>query len=204
MTNTIVFIIILIFLMICLAIVYSIKNLEHFTTQSDEAIQNVASLYNKDNLTIGSMNVTGETNTGSMNVTGDTTTGSLSTKKIQLGKQFDILSGLNDSDTYIRIYKRGIAPNTNLNPADYHSIAVADLHSFSAGQSMTSLHNRISALENTCVRKGPVTISASYGGTYPRDNMPLRISDGWFLRAYPTPSDDNNANSLGSKLSISQ
>jgi hypothetical protein len=42
------------------------NKLEHLTQKSDEAIQNIASLYNKDQLTIGSLNVTGEANAGTL------------------------------------------------------------------------------------------------------------------------------------------
>lgn len=176
------------------------SKLEHLTPTSDEAIQNLASLYNKDKLTIGSMNITGTATAESV------VSGPISTTKIQFGKQFDILPGIDDNDTYIRIYKRGVTPNTNWNAADYNSIALADVHSFSAGQSMTSLDKRISALEGSCVRKGPVTISASYGNAFgnARNNIPLRISDNYYLRAWYNPNEDNAANSLGSQLTISQ
>ena len=56
MDNLTIFVIISIFLIICLAKLYIVcfKNkLEHLTAESDEAIQNVASLYNTDQLTIG-------------------------------------------------------------------------------------------------------------------------------------------------------
>jgi hypothetical protein len=53
-------IIICVFLSIFLMKLYSIEKLEHLTNQSDEAIQNIASLYNKDQLTIGALNVTGK------------------------------------------------------------------------------------------------------------------------------------------------
>jgi uncharacterized membrane protein len=52
-------IIICVFLSIFLVKLYSIEKLEHLTLQSDEAIQNLSSMYNKDQLTIGALNVTG-------------------------------------------------------------------------------------------------------------------------------------------------
>jgi hypothetical protein len=62
MNKLTVFVIISIFVIICLSkiyIVYCKNNLEHLTVNSDEAIQNVASLYNTDQLTIGKINATG-------------------------------------------------------------------------------------------------------------------------------------------------
>jgi len=58
----------ILFLVIIIAIIIiyyliSNRNFEHLTNQSDEAIQNLASLYNKDELTIGKLNVTGKTET---------------------------------------------------------------------------------------------------------------------------------------------
>jgi len=47
-----------IFLIIFLWKLFTIRKLEHLTAESDEAIQNLASLYNKDNLTIGNLIVT--------------------------------------------------------------------------------------------------------------------------------------------------
>jgi hypothetical protein len=44
------------------------NKLEHLTPQSDEAIQNIASLYNKDKLTIGSLDVTGKANVESVEI----------------------------------------------------------------------------------------------------------------------------------------
>ena len=55
-------VIIIIFLIIFLVKIYNIKKLEHLTTQSDEAVQNLASLYNKDQLTIGKINVVNDAN----------------------------------------------------------------------------------------------------------------------------------------------
>ena len=74
MNNQTIFIIIIIFLVIGLAKIYIIrnKNLEHLTVASDEAIQNLSSLYNKDQLTIG---------------------------KLQLGDKF-IVSGVDADDTF--------------------------------------------------------------------------------------------------------
>jgi hypothetical protein len=62
MDNFNIFVIIGIFVIICLAIlcIVCFKNkLEHLTMESDEAIQNLASLYNVDQLTIGKLNATG-------------------------------------------------------------------------------------------------------------------------------------------------
>ena len=53
------------------------RSLEHLTNQSDEAIQNLASLYNKDELTIGKLNVTGDSS-----VTGNITGGTLTDKSM--------------------------------------------------------------------------------------------------------------------------
>ena len=61
MNNLTLFVIISIFVIICLAklyIVYCKNKLEHLSVSSDEAIQNLASLYNTDQLTIGKLNVT--------------------------------------------------------------------------------------------------------------------------------------------------
>ena len=58
----ILFVIVLLILLIMFYMLFFNK-LEHLTNQSDEAIQNVASLYNKDELTIGSMTITGKTET---------------------------------------------------------------------------------------------------------------------------------------------
>jgi hypothetical protein len=63
----IIYIIISIFLIILLAKIFIQDKLEHLTTNSDEAIQNVASLYNKDQLTIGNLNVTSNVTAESLN-----------------------------------------------------------------------------------------------------------------------------------------
>ena len=68
MNNFTIFIVVSIFLIIYLIKLYiiSTNNTEHLTSQSDEAIQNLASLYNKDNLTIGNINATGTVTAGTV------------------------------------------------------------------------------------------------------------------------------------------
>ena len=60
-TINILFIVIIIAIIIIYYLISS-KKLEHLTNQSDEAIQNLASLYNEDKLTIKDLNVTGNFN----------------------------------------------------------------------------------------------------------------------------------------------
>ena len=58
MNNQTIIIIVVIFLIILFVKLFITKrqdNFEHLTTQSDEAVQNLASLYNKDQLTIGQL-----------------------------------------------------------------------------------------------------------------------------------------------------
>ncbi|MCJ7636269.1 MAG: hypothetical protein MUO21_02135, partial [Nitrososphaeraceae archaeon] len=56
MNNTI-YIIIIIFVIIFLVKLFTIRKSEHLTQTSDEAIQNLASLYNKDKLTVTNLTV---------------------------------------------------------------------------------------------------------------------------------------------------
>ena len=94
MNKLLIFLIIIIFIILFAIKIYSIgsnslgsyslgshslgsRSLEHLTNQSDEAIQNLASLYNKDELTIGKLNVTGDSS-----VTGNITGGSLTDKSM--------------------------------------------------------------------------------------------------------------------------
>ncbi|MCJ7636270.1 MAG: hypothetical protein MUO21_02140 [Nitrososphaeraceae archaeon] len=58
MDNNTIYIIIIIFVIIFLVKLFTIRKLEHLTQSSDEAIQNLASLYNKDQLTIGTIKAT--------------------------------------------------------------------------------------------------------------------------------------------------
>lgn len=58
MDLNIIIIFFLFIVMILLMMILYNKKLEHLTVQSDEAIQNISSLYNKDQLTIGNLNVT--------------------------------------------------------------------------------------------------------------------------------------------------
>ena len=79
--------------------------LEHLTPQSDEAIQNLASLYNKDELTIGKLNVTGDAN-----ITGNVPTinsNIIKTNKLNLGDKW-LFSGDGDAfanDDWLRLFK---------------------------------------------------------------------------------------------------
>ena len=94
MNKFLIFLIIIIFIILLAIKIYSIgsnslssyslgsrslgsRSLEHLTNQSDEAIQNLASLYNKDELTIGKLNVTGDSS-----VTGNITGGTLTDKSM--------------------------------------------------------------------------------------------------------------------------
>lgn len=114
----IVLIIFLIIFIIKLITVESFENLEHLTLQSDEAIQNLASLYNKDKLTIGNLNVTGDisgnipvltsanANIANLNATTGTVT-NLKTDKLMLGNKW-LLSGVGDgytNDDWLRFLK---------------------------------------------------------------------------------------------------
>jgi len=72
MTNQTIYIIIAIFLVIFFVKLLTISKhqnnkLEHLTSQSDEAVQNLASLYNKDQLTIAKITATGSITDKSMN-----------------------------------------------------------------------------------------------------------------------------------------
>lgn len=62
------FIVIISLMLVYYKLCYRSLNMEHLTTQSDEAIQNVASLYNTDKLTIGNLTVTNGISTGSLNL----------------------------------------------------------------------------------------------------------------------------------------
>ena len=59
MNNLIVFIVICIICIILVTYLVSINKLEHLTIQSDEAIQNINSMFNKDKLIITNANITG-------------------------------------------------------------------------------------------------------------------------------------------------
>ena len=140
MNNLIIFIIIIILLIIFLhrLCIKQSGKLEHLTPESDEAIQNVASLYNANKMTIGQLNSTGDVNAaGNVNVTGKVVAGqiiqapsiqtpngsidTLSTGQIKLGNKW-ILSGGKDTggsdDYWLRFlspagqYYGGIAAST--------------------------------------------------------------------------------------------
>jgi len=59
MNNLIVFIVICIIVIVLATSKLSISKLEHLTIQSDEAIQNINSMFNKDKLIITNANITG-------------------------------------------------------------------------------------------------------------------------------------------------
>lgn len=71
------------------------KNLEHMTASVDEAVQNVASIYNSNNMTVSNMNVT----------TGSTVNGIAKVNVLQLGDKFK-MSGVGDgkgNDDWLRL-----------------------------------------------------------------------------------------------------
>ncbi len=129
------YIIIIIFIVISIVKLLTSKRnkLEHLTQQSDEAIQNLASLYNKDKLTIGSMEITGPMTAATGNistinsVTGNITNGNITnikTNKIQLGDKW-LFSGVGDAyanDDWLRLYK------TNGSADYYGGVAMGKLY----------------------------------------------------------------------------
>ena len=122
MNNQIIYIIIIVLiviLLITLLIIKKDKKLEHLSFESDEAIQNLASLYNKNELTIGKLNVTADANVNTANLnTANLKTATLDkatiksadtikTDKILLGNKY-IMSGVGDwagNDIWLRLMR---------------------------------------------------------------------------------------------------
>ncbi len=193
-TKTIIIIIVILF--IILFLFNKQKQRENFT--NDEAIQNVASLYNS-----GLATVTNLTATNSI------VTNSIATPKIQLGNKW-VLSGAVDAsgnnDDWLRLlgangqYYGGIAMSKLWVGNAYNNDVGAALNDLNAR--LNAANANIERLKNEYVKKGPINLVASYSGAYgnPRTNNPLRISENYYLRSYPTP--DGTADNLSSTISI--
>lgn len=190
--------IILIIFIICFVIIFKYNNtqIEHLT--NDEAVKNIASLYNTQALTATNL----------------TATNSTTTPKIQLGNKW-VLSGVADTsgtnDEWLRLlnssgqYYGGLAAN---------KLWVANSYNSDVGGALTDLNTRINALNTkvdaaianlnaTVVKKGPINLVATYSGYYgnARTNQPIKVSENYFLRSWPN-ADDSTANNLASQLSI--
>jgi len=87
---------IVILVIIMIIIFLNMKTYEHFTDLSNEAIQNIASVYNKDNMTLTNLTTTGDiTIGGKIDTTGNITTKeNISGKNMTLGSGEHYLSGL--------------------------------------------------------------------------------------------------------------
>ncbi len=185
-------IIIIIVVLIVILLLFKKQGLyENFT--NDEAIQNVASLYNS----------------GMATVTNLTATNSIVTPKLQLGNKW-VLSGAADTSGNNDEWLRLLAANGQY----YGGIAMSKLwvgnaYNNDVGAALNDLNARLNAananierLKNEYVKKGPINLVATYSGAYgnPRTNNPLRISENYYLRSYPTP--DGTADNLGSTISI--
>jgi len=166
MDNQTIYIIIAIFLIIFFVKFLTISKdnkLEHLTTQSDEAIQNLASLYNKDKLTIGSMDVTGST-----------TTATLKTNKLQLGDKwsFSAVGDAYANDEWLRLFK------TDGSGAYYGGLAAGKLwastdasgnptFSGDVGGALNNLNNRINALNTSITNlQNQINQRVVIGGRY--------------------------------------
>ena len=74
---------------------------EHLTIESNEAIQNVASLYNANQLTVTKLNTTSDTNVGgNANVTGTVTSAFSNPGKLQLGQKWVMTGTGKDTSGY--------------------------------------------------------------------------------------------------------
>lgn len=197
-------IIIVIFLIILIMKLFNYYNkerftgLEHLTLQSDEAIQNLASLYNQDNLTVGSLNVTRDIRAGSIPIVNSTTgtinnlkTDKLQTDKLQLGNKW-LLSGNGDgygNDDWLRFLK------TDGSSGYYGGIATGKLFVLTdsngnntfdgdVGKALNTLNNRANNLQN-----------------YYRTRENVRCADGWDLtNSFQVSNIDDCANQCRSRF----
>ena len=185
-------IIIVLIVVIIIILIYSYpKSQENFT--NDEAIQNVASLYNSGMATVTNLNATG----------------SITTPKIQLGNKW-VLSGATDTSGNNDSWLRLLGPNGQY----YGGLAAGQLYVAGAyqpdvGAALNDLNNRLNAantaitnLQNNYVKKGPINLVASYVAGYGNNagtNVPVRVSDNYNLRSW---NPDGTANNLASQLSI--
>ncbi len=137
-----IFIIVIIFVVILAIKWLSMQKLEHLTPTSDEAIQNVASLYNKDQLTITNLTATGNT---SLNNTTIKNADTIKTGKLFLGDKW-LFSGVGDAgsnDDWLRLLK---TDGTN---AYYGGLAAGRLYDARIGDlstAVTNLQNQINNL----------------------------------------------------------
>jgi hypothetical protein len=185
MNNLTIFTIISIFLIICLAKIYIVcfrNNLEHLTMESDEAIQNLASLYNVDQLTIGKINSTGnmiaagtveseQLQTKNVN-TNTVQTNTINAGKLQLGNKW-IFSGVGDAsanDTWLRLLQPGTATY-------YGGLATGQLYDASMGNTVKAyIDSQIQANRPSCNWNGWDVVCG--GCTDNRDDYQMLCQNG--------------------------
>jgi hypothetical protein len=192
---------IIIFVLLILFIFIKISNrrkFEHLT--NDEAVKNVASLYNTDQLTATNLIATGST----------------TTPKLQLGNKW-VLSGVagtdGNNDGWLRLlgangqYYGGLAAGQLWVGGAYNSDVAGALNDLNnrlnaANAATESLTARVAAIESGYVKKGPINLVASYSNAYgnARTNNPVMISENYYLRSWPTT--DATAINLASQLAI--
>ena len=127
MNNLTLFVIISIFVIICLSkiyIVYCKNNLEHLTANSDEAIQNLASLYNTDQLTIGKINATGKVESEQIQ------SKFIKTDRLQLGDKWILTGSGKDAAGVDDTWLRFMNPGQTKEPAG-GGIAVGTIYDYS-------------------------------------------------------------------------
>ncbi len=155
-------------IIIVLVIIFIIKlltirksKLEHLTPISDEAIQNLSSLYNKDQLSITNLTATGNTNLNNTAIT------NVKTNKLQLGDKW-LFSGVGDAganDDWLRLLK------TDGSNAYYGGLAAGRLYDARIGDLssvVTNLQNQINSLQAQVNQR--VVIGGRYGFHRGHDN----------------------------------
>ncbi|ARF10075.1 hypothetical protein Indivirus_12_3 [Indivirus ILV1] len=127
--------------------------LEHLTSTSDEAIQNIASLYNKDQMTIGNLTATGTTTLNNVTASnGNIDT--IKTGKLLLGNKWILTGTGKDTQGYDDNWLRFIDTNGKY----YGGVAAGTFYDASMGmtikQYIDTTANNINAEINNCVKIG--------------------------------------------------
>ena len=159
--------IIIITVLICFFIFRYTSTNEALTVEgltSDEAIKNIASIYNTDKMSVTNLNVTGESTVNkstisTLNVTGDTTLNNVQTGKLQLGNKWSLTGTGKDISGYDDDWLRFLGPNGQY----YGGIAVGKIWDVSVGG---QLSNVISGIQGSI-------------GNLSRTVNNVRCADGW-------------------------
>ena len=138
------FVIISIFVIICLSkiyIVYCKNKLEHLTVNSDEAIQNLASLYNTDQLTIGKINATGKVESEQIQ------SKFIKTDRLQLGDKWILTGSGKDAAGVDDTWLRFMNPGQTKEPAG-GGIAVGTIYDYSMANTIKGYVDAMEARVN--------------------------------------------------------